>query len=48
VVKSGRYAVNAKSIMGLFGLDLSRPLKVEFYGNVPYEVKEGMKKFTVD
>lgn len=48
VVRSGRFAVNAKSIMGLYSLDLSKPLKVEFYGNVPYEVKEGMKKFIVD
>lgn len=48
VVKSGHYAVSAKSIMALFSLDLSKPLKVEFYGCVPYEVKEGMKKFIID
>ena len=48
VVKSGHYAVNAKSIMGLFSLDLTKPLKVEFYGAIPYEVREGMKKFIVD
>lgn len=48
VVKSGHYAVSAKSIMALFSLDLTKPLKVEFYGNIPYEVKEGMKKFIVD
>ena len=44
----GRFAVDAKSIMGIFSLDLSKPLKVEFYGNIPYEVKEGMKKFIVN
>jgi hypothetical protein len=48
VVKSGHFAVNAKSIMGLFSLDLSKPLWVEFYGSIPYEVREGMKKFIVD
>ena len=48
VVKSGYYSVNAKSIMGLFSLDLTKPLRVEFYGNIPNEVKEGMKKFIVD
>ena len=48
VIKSGHYAVNAKSIMALFSLDLSKPLKVEFYGNVPCEVREGMKKFIVN
>ena len=48
VVKSGHFAVNAKSLMGLYSLDLTKPLKVEFYGNIPYEVREGMKKFIVD
>ena len=48
VVRSGNFAVNAKSLMGLYSLDLSKPLKVEFYGDIPYEVKEGMKKFIVD
>lgn len=48
VVKSGRFVVNAKSMIGLFSLDLTKPLKVEFYGCVPYEVREGMKKFIVD
>lgn len=47
VVKSGHYAVSAKSVMALFSLDLSKPLKVEFYGQVPFEVREGMKKFIV-
>ena len=47
-IGSGRFAVDAKSIMGLFSLDLSKPLKVEFYGDIPYEVKEGMKKFIVN
>ena len=47
-IGSGRFAVDAKSIMGLFSLDLSKPLKVEFYGDTPCEVKEGMKKFIVN
>ncbi len=48
VVKSERFVVNAKSIMGLYSLDLTKPLNVEFYGDIPYEVKEGMKKFIVN
>lgn len=48
VVKSGHYAVNAKSIMALFSLDLSKPLRVEFYGNIPYDVKEEIKKFIIN
>ena len=46
-IGSGRFKVDAKSIMGLFSLDLTKPLSVEFYGKVPYEVREGMKKFIV-
>lgn len=48
VVKSGHYSVSAKSIMALFSLDLDKPLKVEFYGDVPREVKEGIKKFIIN
>jgi len=32
-IKSGRYLINAKSIMGLFSLDLSAPLTVEVHGD---------------
>jgi phosphotransferase system HPr-like phosphotransfer protein len=28
---SGRYIVDAKSIMGIFSLDLSKPIKVEVH-----------------
>ena len=31
-VLSGRYVINAKSIMGLFSLDLSQPVQVEVQG----------------
>lgn len=47
-VYSGRYIVSGKSMMGLLSLNLTKPLKVEFYGDIPYEVKEGMKKFVVN
>ena len=30
---SGRYVVDAKSIMGLFSLDLSQPVRVEVHGS---------------
>ena len=30
---SGRYVVDAKSIMGIFSLDLSKPIKVEVHSN---------------
>ena len=30
---SGRYVVDAKSIMGIFSLDLSKPIKMEIYSD---------------
>lgn len=44
---NSRYTIDAKSIMGLFGLDLSRPVKIVAYGT-DEEVKlffEKIKKF---
>ena len=32
-VLSGRYVINAKSIMGLFSLDLSQPVQVKVHGS---------------
>lgn len=31
-ISSGRYTVDAKSIMGLFSIDLSKPITVEVHG----------------
>ena len=30
---SGRYIVDAKSLLGIFSLDLSKPIKMEFNGS---------------
>ena len=32
---SGRYVVDAKSIMGIFSLDLSKPIRVEVHSKKP-------------
>ena len=32
-LKSGRYTVDAKSIMGIFSLDLSKPIKAEIHAD---------------
>ena len=32
-MSSGRYVVNAKSIMGIFSLDLTQPLTLTVHGN---------------
>ncbi len=31
-VVSGRYRVDAKSLMGMFSLDLTKPVRIEFHG----------------
>ncbi len=45
---SGKYIVSGKSLMGMYSLNLSEPIKVEFYGEIPDDVKEGMKKFIIE
>lgn len=45
---SGRYVVDAKSIMGIFSLDLSKPIKVEVYSEDVGEFMDEMKPFIID
>lgn len=44
-IVSGKYVINGKSIMGIFGLDLSQAIKVEVDESCPVEFKEQLKKF---
>lgn len=48
-VYSGKYIIDGKSIMGLMSLDLSTPVRVKFEidGDIPIEVREGIKKYLV-
>lgn len=48
IAKSGHFTVDAKSLLGLYSLNLTNPVVVEFYGTVPHEVILGMKKFVVE
>ena len=41
----GRYVVDAKSILGIFSLDLSQPLTVEIYSDDCADLLEKLKKF---
>jgi phosphotransferase system HPr-like phosphotransfer protein len=45
---SGRYVVDAKSIMGIFSLDLSKPIKVEAHTDAPDKFISELSKFIVD
>jgi len=46
---SGRYVIDAKSIMGIFSLDLSKPLMLEIHehGNEHDELMAALKKYIV-
>lgn len=44
---SGRYIVDAKSIMGIFSLDLSKPIRVEVHGDDCGKFCEEIKNFIV-
>lgn len=44
---SGRYVVDAKSIMGIFSLDLSKPIKVEVHTDDCATFLEEVKPFIV-
>ncbi|MCX7745440.1 MAG: HPr family phosphocarrier protein [Clostridia bacterium] len=44
---SGRYVVDAKSIMGIFSLDLSKPIKVEVHVDDCGAFCEEIKNFVV-
>ena len=45
---SGRYVVDAKSIMGIFSLDLSQPIKVEVHSDDCDKFMEELKDFIVE
>lgn len=45
---SGRYAIDAKSIMGIFSLDLSKPIKLEAHSDDCDDFFAAIKPFIVD
>ncbi len=46
-VVSGRYTVNAKSMLGIYSLDLSKPIQIVIYGDDCEELKEKLTEFMV-
>lgn len=42
---SGRYVVDAKSIMGIFSLDLGKAIRVELHTDAPEAIYEELKRF---
>lgn len=45
---SGRYAIDAKSIMGIFSLDLSKPITVQAHTDDPSALLEEIKQYIVE
>ncbi len=44
---SGRYAIDAKSIMGIFSLDLSKPIELHAHTDNAKEFLDAISKFIV-
>ena len=42
---SGRYVIDAKSIMGIFSLDLSKPINIQIHGENPDALIEKLSAF---
>ena len=45
---SGRYVVDAKSIMGIFSLDLTKPIQVDLHTDNADAIMEELKPYTVE
>ena len=46
-LRSGRYVVDAKSILGIFSLDLSKPVTMEIYNDDCDVLLDDIKDFIV-
>ena len=46
-LRAGRYVVDAKSILGIFSLDLSKPITIEIYAEDLSGIMEDIKPFLV-
>ena len=44
---SGRYIVDAKSIMGIFSLDLAKPIDVEIHDDSGADLEEKLRPFRI-
>ena len=45
---SGRYVMNAKSILGIFSLDLTQPLTLKIHADECDDLLEAIKPYLVD
>lgn len=47
LVYSQNYIVSGKSIMGMYSIDLTNPIEVEFKNGVSREISESIKSFAI-
>jgi phosphotransferase system HPr-like phosphotransfer protein len=45
---SGRYVIDAKSIMGIFSLDLSKPIDLNIHAADTTEILAALKPYLID
>lgn len=45
---SGRYVIDAKSIMGIFSLDLSKPINLNIHADNNSDILESLKAYIVE
>ncbi|NLC33301.1 MAG: HPr family phosphocarrier protein [Clostridiales bacterium] len=46
-LRAGRHVVDAKSILGIFSLDLSKPISLEVYSDDCNELMADLKAFAI-
>lgn len=46
-LRSGRYVVDAKSILGIFSIDLSRPIRMDIYSDDCDDLLEALEDYLV-
>ena len=46
-LRSGRHCVDAKSLLGIFSLDLSKPIKLQAHTDDPEKLVESIGKYIV-
>ena len=46
-LRAGRHAVDAKSILGIFSLDLSKPISLEVYADNCDDLINDLKAFAI-
>ena len=46
-LRSGRYVVDAKSILGIFSIDLSRPIRLDIYSDDCDDLIEALNGYLI-